>query len=211
MLDNPLHERLKSRTEEYFKLSHHDKYHSERVYNLALQIARDEKADLKVVGAAALLHDVARALEDQDKIEDHATEGARMAQEILEEENFPQEKIPSVVHCIEVHRYSKGMEARSLEAKILQDADRLDLLGAIGIARVFTRGGWGNKPIHDPETPPKEKYDGDSMTSVNHIYEKVLKVKDTMNTKTAKVIAEERQGFTELFLERLLKEWKAEI
>jgi uncharacterized protein len=98
-----------------------------------------------------------------------------------------------------------------LEAEILQDADRLDIIGAIGIARVFTRGGWSNQPIHDPKTPPKEKYDGKSLTAVNHIYEKNLKVKDTINTKTAKQIAEERHRFVKQFLERLLKEWNGEI
>jgi len=76
---------------------------------------------------------------------------------------------------------------------------------------VFARGGWGNKPIYDPSVPPKAKYDGKSDSSVNHIYEKLLKIKDTMNTKTAKKIAEERHRYVEQFLERLLKEWKAEI
>ena len=94
---------------------------------------------------------------------------------------------------------------------MLQDADRLDIIGAIGIARVFTRCGWSNQPIHDPKTPPKEKYDGKSLTAVNHIYEKNLKVKNTINTKTAKQIAEERHRFVEQFLDRLLKEWNGEM
>jgi len=150
-------------------------------------------------------------MEDEGKIADHATEGAKMARKILEEVGFPKEKIARVIRCIEAHRFRRGMRAESLEAKILQDADRLDIIGAIGIARVFTRGGWGNKPIYDPTIPQKEKYDGKSHTSVNHIYEKILKVKDTINTNTAKEIAEERHRFVEQFLERFLKEWKAEI
>ena len=211
MLDDFIFEEMRDRSEEFLELSHHDKSHVERVYNLAVRIAKEENADLDVVKAAALLHDVARAMEDEGKIEDHATEGAKMARKMLEEVNFPKEKIEKVVHCIETHRFKKGMEARSLEAKILQDSDRLDIIGAIGLARVFTRGGWSNMPIYDPSIPPKKKYDGKSLSSVNHIYEKILKAKDTINTNTAKEIAEERHKFVEQFLERLFKEWKGEI
>ena len=211
LLDSDIFGKIKKRAEKFFRLSHHDRFHTERVYNLAVRIAEEENADVDVVKAAALLHDIARALEDEGKIDDHALEGAKKAREVLEDVNFPKERIPAVLHCIEVHRVRKGMEAGSLEAKILQDADRLDIIGAIGIARVFTRGGWGNQPIHDPAIPPKDKYDGRSLTSVNHIYEKILKVKDTLNTNTAKEIAEERHQFVEQFLERLLNEWKAEI
>lgn len=134
-----------------------------------------------------------------------------MARKILKEIHFPREKVEKVVHCIEVHRFRNNMKAESLEARILQDADRLDMLGAVGIARVFARGGWQNMPIHDPLIPPKERYDGRSLTSVNHIYEKILKIKDTFNTDTAKEIAEERHKFAEKFLERFLKEIKGEI
>jgi len=166
---------------------------------------------LDVVKAAALLHDIARAMEDEGKIEDHAAEGAKMVRKVLEEVDFPKEKIDQVAYCIEAHRFRKGIAARTLEARILQDADRLDILGAIGIARVFSRGGWGNIPLHDPSIPPKEKYDGRSLTSINHIYEKILRAKDRMNTRTAREIAEGRHKFVEQFLERFLREWKGEI
>ncbi len=211
MLDDPIFEKIRERSEEFFKLSHHSKSHVERVYNLAVRIAKEENADLDIVKAAALLHDIARAMEDEGKVEDHATEGAKMARKVLEEVRFPKEKIDKVTYCIGVHRFKKGVKAESLEAKILQDADRLDIIGAIGIARVFNRGGWGNIPIYDPSIPPKEKYDGKSLTSVNHLYEKILKAKATINTNTAKEIAEERHKFVEQFLERFLKEWKGEI
>ncbi|MDH5449455.1 MAG: HD domain-containing protein [Candidatus Bathyarchaeota archaeon] len=211
MLNSSVFEGIKKKSEEFFRLSHHDKSHVERVYNLAIRIAKEENADLDVVTAATLLHDITRAMEDEGKIADHAIEGAKMARKILEEVGFPSKKIARVIHCIEVHRFRKGLEAESLEAKILQDADRLDIIGAIGMARVFTRGGWGNKPIYDPTIPRKEKYDGKSLTSVNHIYEKILKVKDTINTNTAKEIAEERHRFVEQFLERLLNEWKGRV
>jgi len=210
MLDESVFEKIKERSKVFFRHEHHSKSHVERVYNLAMRIARKENADLDVVGASALLHDIARAMEDEGKIEDHAAEGAKMARRILREVNFPEEKIEKVVQCIEVHRFKKNVKTESLEEKILQDADRLDMIGAIGIARVFSRGGWQNMPIHDPSIPPKERYDGRSLTSVNHFYEKILKIKDTLNTSTAKKIAEERHKFVEEFLERLFKEFKGE-
>lgn len=211
MLGYSVFENIRERSEEFFRLSHHSKFHVERVYNLAVRIAKEENADLDVVKAAVLLHDIARAMEDEGQIKDHATESAKMARKILEEVNFPKQKINKVIHCIEAHRFKRGMKAKTIEAKIVQDADRLDIIGAIGLARVFARGGWGNKPLYDPSIPPKEKYDGKSLSSVNHIYEKILKVKDTINTDTAKEIAEERHKFVEQFLERFLKELKGEM
>ena len=211
MVEKSVFNEIKKRSAPYFRYSHHDKYHIQRVYNLATRLAKEEKADLDAVKAAALLHDIARAQEDEGTIDDHAAEGARMARKILEEVNFPKRKIANVIHCIETHRFRKGLTPKTLEAKILQDADRLDIIGAIGIARVFTRGGWSNKPIHDPSIPPKEKYDGKSETTVNHIREKLLRITDTINTETARRIAEERHTYVEQFLARLLKEWNAEI
>ncbi len=210
-MDDQVFGKIMNRSTEFFRHSHHDWSHIERVYNLSMRIAKDEKADLDVVRAAALLHDVARAMEDEGKIEDHAIESAKIAERILEEVNFPREKTVKVIQCIKTHRFRLGLKPESLEAKILQDADRLDMLGAIGIARVFTRGGWGNKPIHDPSIPPKNMYDGKSLTSVNHIYEKILRIKDTINTETGRWIAQERYRFVEDFLDRLLKEWHGEI
>lgn len=211
MLPDSIFEKIKDRSKQFLKLSHHDRSHVERVYNLAVRIAEEENGDLDVVKAAALLHDIARAREDKGAIVDHATEGAKMARKILEEVDFPKQKMDKVLYCIETHRFKAGLNAKNLEAKILQDADRLDIIGAIGIARVFTRGGWGNKPIYDPSIPPKEKYDGKSLTSLNHIHEKILKVKNSINTSSAKKIAEQRHKFVEQFVERLFKEWKGEI
>lgn len=211
MLDDSVFEEIERRTRDFLRHSHHDKFHVERVYKMALRIACSERADLDVVKASVLLHDIARALEDEGKIADHAIEGAKMARRILEDVNFPKHKIAKVIRCIETHRFKKRIKAESLEAKILRDADRLDIIGAIGVARVFTRGGWSNKPMYDPSIPPKAKYDGVSLTSLNHIYEKVLKVKDTMKTKTAKEIAEKRHKFTEDFLDRFIGEWNGEV
>ncbi len=211
MTESSVFNEIRKRITQYYKHSHHDKYHVERVYSLALRIAQEEKADTDTVKAAVLLHDIARAQEDEGKINDHASEGAKMAKKILSEVKFPANKIDNVIHCIETHRFRNDLEPKTLEAQILQDADRLDIIGAIGIARVFTRGGWSNTPIHDPTIKPKAKYDGKSETSTNHIQEKLLKIRDTINTKTAKRIADERHTYVEQFLERLLREWKAEI
>jgi uncharacterized protein len=143
---------------------------------LAVRIAKAENADLEVVKAAALLHDIARAMEDEGKIDDHATEGAKMAERILEEVNFPEDRIDNVIYCIETHRFKKSIVPESLEAKILQDADRLDMIGAIGIARVFARAGWSNIPMHDPSVVPKERYEGKSLTAINQDRNKRKKV-----------------------------------
>jgi len=140
------------RCEGFYRLSHHDKSHVERVYRLALRIAEEEGGyvDLDVIRAAVLLHDVARAMEDEGKIKDHAFESAEIARKILLDVGFPREKMEKVLYCIRVHRFRDNSKPNILEAQILQDADRLDMLGAIGIARVFNRGGWGNIPIYDP-------------------------------------------------------------
>jgi len=211
MRDTSLIQEIKNRSMPYFRHSHHDRYHVERVYNLAVHLAQKENADLDIIKAAALLHDIARSMEDEGSIDDHANQGARMAKKILAETNFPKSKIDEVAYCIETHRFRKGVVPKTIEARILQDADRLDIIGAIGIARVFARSGWSNTPIHDPSIPPKPQYDGKSESTVNHIREKLLKIKDTMHTKTARKIAEERHTYIEQFLERLLKEWTAEI
>jgi uncharacterized protein len=211
MTDGSVFENIRKRSEGFFSHSHHGKDHVERVYNLAIKIGKEEGADLDILKAAALLHDIARAMEDEGKVEDHSIEGAKIARKILEENCFPAQKMEEVIHCIEAHRFRNDLKANSLEAKILQDADRLDLIGAVGLARVFARGGWANLPIHDPSIPPKEKYDGRSLTSINHIYEKILKAKDMMNTRAARRIAEGRHKFVEEFLDRFLKEWDGEL
>lgn len=211
MLDESVFEMIRRKSEEYLRFSHHDRYHMERVHRMAMRIAAEEGADMDVVRAAALLHDVARAMEDEGVIGDHAAEGAKIAEGILRDVGFPEEKISRVVDCIRVHRFRRGETSGSVEARVLQDADRLDALGAIGIARVFSKGGWENKPIHDPSIPPKERYDGESLTSVNHIYEKILRLRGELNTDTARRISGERHRFVKQFLERFLREWEAEI
>ena len=206
-------EAIKREAEAYYRHSHHDRSHVERVYKLALRIAEEvgQPVDLDVLRAAALLHDVARAMEDEGLVDDHAKEGARIAREILKRVGFPESEIEKVAYCIEVHRFRSGVKPETIEAQILQDADRLDMLGAIGVARVFARAGWSNVPLHDPSKPPKRAYEGRSETAINHFFEKILKIKDTLNTEPARRIAEGRHRFVEEFIERFLEEWEGEL
>ena len=213
MVDEEVFEAVRQEAEPYYRHSHHDRFHVERVYKLALRIAGEvgQPVDLDVLRAASLLHDVARAMEDDGLVDDHAREGARIAREILMRVGFPRDKIEKVAYCIEVHRFRSGVRPETIEAQILQDADRLDMLGAVGIARVFARAGWSNTPLHDPSRPPKQVYDGRSETAINHLLEKILRLKGTLYTEPARRIAESRHKFVEEFVERFLKEWEGEL
>ncbi|WP_461865786.1 HD domain-containing protein [Thermococcus sp.] len=168
--------------------------HVKRVFNLCLHIGREEEADLEVLALAALLHDVARPLEDEGKIEDHALESAKIARRFLKGLGY--KKVEEVVHAIEAHRFSKPPEPQTLEAKILSDADKLDAIGAIGIARVFMYSG---------------KHGRDIETSLKHFKEKILKLKDMMYTKTAREMALERHKYTEEFISRIQREIEGEL
>ena len=187
--------------------------HTERVYNLALKIGKKEKADLDVIKVAALLHDIARLKEDNKEIECHAEYGAETAEKILKELNFPEDKIKNVVHSIKVHRHSKGLSAETKEAKILQDADRLDALGAITIARMFSTGGKINRPLYKSEIPfgkVHERYYSDS--TIHGFYAKILKITpETFNTPFAKKLAKGRYRFVEKFLNQFFKEWEGKL
>lgn len=205
---------LRPKIKEYFTEAAHTFDHTERVYKLAVRIAEDEGADLEVIKAAALLHDIGRPKEDPDKDICHAEESAKMAPDILREINFPEEKIENVVHAISVHRYSKQLKAETEEAEIIQDADRLDAIGAINIGRTFSRGGEKGRPLHDPSIEPNKEYTNKvkAHSSMAHFYEKILKIKpETFKTKLAKEIAKERYAFTEEFIERFEKEWRGEL
>ncbi len=213
MLDEKFYERLKEKIIPYFEYDDgHGFDHTERVYRNALLISGEENVDLDIVQASVLLHDIARAKETDENGVCHSEEGAKMAKEILKEMNFPDEKIDKVLHCIKVHRFSKGLKAETREAEILQDADRLDALGAMVLVRMIQRSLKYNLPIYDPNIPIKEKYDGKGKTVINHIYEKILNIKpETFKTKKAQKIAKERYGVVKDFANSYLKEWKGEI
>jgi uncharacterized protein len=167
--------------------------------------------DTDVIRASALLHDIARHKQDIGEVECHAAEGAKMAREILKEVGFPSEKIPKVVYAIALHRYSKGITPKTIEAKILQDADRLDALGAICIARVFSFGGKKDRPMYDPDITVESEgeYDGSvSSTSFNHFFTKILKITpESFKTEKAQEIARGRYQAIVDFTDRFKKEW----
>jgi len=187
----------------------HEFSHTQRVYNLALKISRNKKVDLDVIRAAALLHDIARFREDKGEIKCHAEESAKMAKLILTNLDFPKEKISKVLHAIRVHRHSKGLKAKSKEAEILQDADRLDALGAIAIGRMFSTGGKIGLPLYKPNRPLGGSYSGYKSDSTIHgFYSKILKITpNTFKTEIARKIANGRYIYVQKFLDRFIKEW----
>jgi len=202
---------LKKEIQSYFeKGGSHAFDHTQRVFNMAVKLAEAEKADLDIVKASALLHDIARLKEDNNECECHAQEGCKLAKEILEKTGFPKEKIEKVCYAIEVHRHSTGIKPESKEAAIIQDADRLDALGAITIARMFSTGGKLGTPLYNPDIPFGKTYPGyKSDSTIHRFHAKILKITPEMfNTKLAKEIAKDRYKFVEEFLNRFMKEWE---
>lgn len=172
----------------------HDYFHIERVVKTAVQIARQENADLFLTELAAWLHDVG-----DHKLNNGVDKSEEQITLILRSLNLSQELISQVIEIVSQVSFSKGKTAESLEAKIVQDADRLDALGAIGIARVFAYGGSKQREIHNPDNPAE--------TSIQHFYDKLLKLKDRMNTNTGKAIATDRHRYLEGFLQQFFTEW----
>lgn len=212
-MDEAFFDKLREKVKESMeKGGSHEFSHVARVYKTAILIAKKERADLDIVKAAALLHDIARMREDNKEIACHANEGAKLAEEILDKTDFPKEKIEKVCYAIKVHRHSKGIKAETKEAQILQDADRLDALGAITIARMFSTGGKKEIPLHNPNVPFGEVYPGYKADSTIHAFHaKILKLKpEVFNTEPAKKIAKYRYKFVENFLKEFLAEWEGE-
>lgn len=193
----------------------HDWFHIERVWKLSRKIAENENANLVVVELSALLHDIADP-KFHDGNENLALEISR---NFLEQENMDEEIIEQVLFVIKNISFKNRNEAPKelpIELKIVQDADRLDAIGAIGIARTFNFGGFKNNLMYDPELPPKlnmskEEYKKSNGTTINHFYEKLLLLKDLMNTETAKNIAQERHDFMLKFLDEFYKEWNVDF
>ena len=192
----------------------HDWFHIERVYKNSLLIAQEEACDLTVVKLGALLHDIADSkFHDGDE-----TVGPRTARTFLESENVSEETITHVINIIENISFKGGnveKKFNSKELEIVQDADRLDALGAIGIARCFNYGGFKNRPLYNPEIAPnlkmsKEEYKNSEAPTLNHFYEKLLLLSDKMNTPTGKKIAEARHQYMENFLSQFYAEWEGE-
>lgn len=190
----------------------HDWFHIERVYKNTLLIAKDEKCNLLVCQLGALLHDIA----DSKFHNGDETVGPKTARAFLEKENVSEDVIDNVIKIIENISFKGGnfeKKFSSIELDIVQDADRLDAIGAIGIARCFNYGGFKNRTLHDPEIRPnmnmsKDEYKNSNSPTITHFYEKLLLLKDKMNTKTGKAIAEERHRYMEDFLEQFFAEWE---
>lgn len=192
----------------------HDWFHIERVYKNTLAISRNENCNELVVKLGALLHDIA----DSKFHKGDETIGPKLAREFLVSENVSEETIIQVVNIIDNISYKGGNFEKAYHSKeldIVQDADRLDAIGAIGIARTFNYGGFKNRPMYNPSIPPnlhmsKEEYKNSEAPTLNHFYEKLLLLKDKMNTETGKQIAEQRHHYMETFLSQFYAEWDGE-
>ncbi len=190
----------------------HDWFHIERVYKNAVLIAASENCDLVIVQLGALLHDIGDSkFHDGDE-----TIGPRTARTFLESEKVAPATIDHVIAIIENISFKGGRVERkfsSIELDIVQDADRLDAIGAIGIARTFNYGGFKNRALYNPEIAPnltmtKDEYKNNEAPTINHFYEKLLLLKDKMNTTTGKQIAQDRHRYMEDFLEQFYAEWE---
>jgi len=194
----------------------HDWFHILRVWNNAKLIAKNESVNLFIVELGALLHDIADAkFHDGDE-----SIGPKIARDFLNKEGVSEEIIQHIENIINYISFkssltSNGNKFTSPELDVIQDADRLDAIGAIGIARCFNYGGFKNRTIYDPEIEPnltmsKEEYKNSQAPTINHFYEKLLLLKDKMNTKTGKQIAADRHLYMEGFLQQFYHEWNGE-
>lgn len=189
----------------------HDWFHIERVYKTALTINASEKADSLIVSLAALLHDIA----DSKFNNGDETIGPRIAGEFMQSLSLAPEIIEHVQQIILNMSYKASLGTvtfHSHELEVVQDADRLDAIGAIGIARAFTYGGFKNRVLYDPAIPfvenmSKEAYKNTTAPTINHFYEKLLLLKDLMKTAAGKAMAQQRHDFMLNYLDQFYKEW----
>ncbi|QCE41058.1 HD domain-containing protein [Psychroserpens sp. NJDZ02] len=215
MINHDLIEATKDFVKETLKdaESGHDWFHIERVYKNALLIAKGETVDLLVVSLGALLHDIA----DSKFHNGDSTIGPKVAGDFLLKHNVDSATINHVIKIIENISYSSniGIENafKSIVLDVVQDADRLDAIGAIGIARTFNYGGFKNRTLYNPEIKPnlnltKAEYKASNAPTINHFYEKLLLLKDMMNTKTGAKIAKQRHQYMVDFLQQFDAEWE---
>lgn len=193
----------------------HDWFHILRVWNNAKLIAKDENVDVFIVELGALLHDIA----DSKFHNGNETIGPKIAREFLNSQQVEEGIIVHIENIINNISFKGGnfnQTFTSNELNVIQDADRLDAIGAIGIARCFNYGGFKNRPLYNPEISPnltmtKEEYKKSESPTINHFYEKLLLLKNKMNTVTGKKIAEERHQYMENFLQQFYKEWDGKL
>lgn len=190
----------------------HDWFHIERVYKNALLISENEKVDRFIVQLGALLHDIADAkFNNGDE-----SIGPKKAREFLKKQYVDEDIIIHIENIILFISYKSSLDTSkkftSAELDVIQDADRLDAIGAIGIARCFNYGGFKNRSLYDPAIEPnlemtKEQYKKSTAPTINHFYEKLLLLKDKMNTKTGQLLAKDRHRYMEGFLQQFYEEW----
>ena len=190
----------------------HDWFHIERVYKNALLISENEKVDRFTVQLGALLHDIA----DAKFYNGDESIGPKKAREFLKKQYVDEDIIIHIENIILFISYKSLLDTSkkftSPELDVIQDADRLDAIGAIGIARCFNYGGFKNRSLYDPAIEPnlemtKEQYKKSTAPTINHFYEKLLLLKDKMNTKTGQLLAKERHRYMEGFLQQFYEEW----
>tara|TARA_B100000768_G_scaffold161031_1_gene160898 strand:- start:60 stop:713 length:654 start_codon:yes stop_codon:yes gene_type:complete len=193
----------------------HDWFHIERVYKNAILISKTEKVDSFIVSLGALLHDIA----DSKFYNGDEAIGPKKARDFLNREKVPEDVIAHVIKIIENISFKGGNKKQqffSNELAVVQDADRLDALGAIGIARCFNYGGYKNRKLYDPDIKPNlnmtpEEYKNSNSPTINHFYEKLLLLKNKINTTTGKQIAENRHIYMEGFLAQFYGEWNGDL
>ncbi|MFC1625255.1 HD domain-containing protein [Patescibacteria group bacterium] len=211
--------RILAETEEYIKRklmgegSGHDWWHIKRVQQIVVRIAKEEQADLFIVQLGALLHDISDWKFDKAK---STKSGMLLAKKWLEDHGVDNKVVEKVCDIVENASF-KGAgvtdKLGSLEGRVVQDADRLDAVGAIGVGRTFAYGGYKNREMYNPDVKVKmaktfSEYKKAGQTTINHFYEKLLLIKDRMNTKTGKKIAKHRHEFMQQFLQEFFAEWE---
>jgi len=190
----------------------HDFAHIMRVYHKAMFIGEREGADMQVLHLAALLHDIGSESKSSDCPEESNAMRLGMAKDFLKNKGIPEKVMRDVLYAVDVHRFSKGVMPSTLEAKVLQDADRLDAIGAIGIARAFSVGGALGRKLYDPEDPfCRSRSPDDKIWTLDHFFTKLLLLEPGMHTETARTMARRRGSFLKEFLLELEKEIRDEI
>mmetsp|Transcript_17770 Transcript_17770/g.20542 ORF Transcript_17770/g.20542 Transcript_17770/m.20542 type:complete len:220 (+) Transcript_17770:273-932(+) len=195
----------------------HDWFHIERVFKNTILISKNEKVDTFIVSLAALLHDIA----DPKFYNGNEEIGPKIANEFLVKQNVDESMINHIINILKHMSFKNSLDKNgekftSKELEVVQDADRLDAIGAIGIARCFNYGGFKNRALHNPEIKPnlkmtKEEYKNSDAPTINHFYEKLLLLKDKMNTISGKRIAESRHIFMETYLHQFYNEWDGKL
>jgi uncharacterized protein len=181
----------------------HDFEHIMRVYHNAERICKSENGNKKLILTAVLLHDIIKSPNQKDS----ALKSAKLSKKILKDHSFSNDEIIIIYDAIKEHSFSKGKTPSTIEGKILQDADRLDAIGAIGLARVFSFSGSNNRPFYDPQDPfSKNRAPNDNKWAFDHFFKKLLLLEGKMNTKTGKILAKQRTKILKNFLKEIKNE-----